>query len=145
MLLRSIRAPLSCSSPIWPCRRVTDYLILGFCMSAAVHSNSVSLLSVFMLESFGRWFVPGVDSRFIHIRNPTSVELWKIWACSARQFLTVVHQILSTVSFSLYQRAYLHLGFRQSVLFCFSLKINKSINQIWLKFYVEYPFLSFVF
>lgn len=71
-------------SPICPCGRVTDYLILGFCMSAVAHTNSVSLSSVFILESFGRWFVPGVDSKFIHIKNPASVELWKIWACSSR-------------------------------------------------------------
>lgn len=31
-------------------------------------------------EEFGRWFVPGVDSRFVHITNPTSVKLWEIWA-----------------------------------------------------------------
>jgi len=47
-----------------------------------VHSNGVSLLPVFALGSFGRCLVPVVDSRFVQVKNPTSVELWKIWACS---------------------------------------------------------------
>lgn len=107
-------------SLICHCRRVTNYLILGFCVSAIMHSNSPSFLPVFALERFGRWFVPGVESRFVHVKNPTSVELWKIWARSGSLFLPVVHRILGMVSFSLYQRAFLQLGFRQSILFCFS-------------------------